>query len=104
MDVITIESSAFKRLEDMFEESQQKIKEQAEIITASKIGLMSSQQVADLTGYDEKTIRVRKNEIGYSTMGRDLRFKPADVQAWISKYYRAPVNKKTGRSSHRPVQ
>lgn len=115
MEVITIESEAFKRMESMFSESQERaerliaesqetIKLQAEIITASKIGLMSAQQVADLTGYDVKTIKLRKSEIGYHTMGKDLKFKPADVQAWIQKYYRYPVNKKTGRSSHRPVQ
>jgi hypothetical protein len=90
MEVIVIESETFKRLEDMFEQSQAVIKQQAEIITASKIGLMSAQQVADLTGYHVKTIALRKSEIGYSTMGKDLRFKPADVQAWINKYYRGP--------------
>jgi hypothetical protein len=90
MEVIVIESETFKRLEQMFIESQQTIKNQAEIITASKIGLMSAQQVADLTGYHAKTIALRKSEIGYSTMGKDLRFRPADVQAWINKYYRAP--------------
>jgi hypothetical protein len=45
MEVIVIESEAFKRLESMFVESQETIKRQAEIITASKIGLMSAQQV-----------------------------------------------------------
>jgi DNA polymerase I-like protein with 3'-5' exonuclease and polymerase domains len=90
MEVIVIESETFKRLEDMFEQSQAVIKQQAEIITASKIGLMSAKQVADLTGYHVKTIALRKSEIGYSTMGKDLRFKPADVQAWINKYYRGP--------------
>ena len=74
----------------MFEESQQIIKHQAEIITRSRIGLMSARQVADLTGYDEKTIKDRKEEIGFHTMGKDLKFKPADVQAWIDKYYRSP--------------
>jgi hypothetical protein len=103
MEVITIESEAFQKLERMFAESQETIKVQAEIITASKIGLMSAQQVADLTGYDVKTIKLRKDEIGYSTMGKDLKFRPSDVQAWIQKYYRSPVNKKTGRSSHRPA-
>jgi hypothetical protein len=104
MEVIVIESEAFKRLESVFlesleraermiAESQETIKLQAEIITASKIGLMSAKQVADLTGYDAKTIKLRKSEIGYHTMGKDLKFKPSDVEAWIRKYYRAPKRK-----------
>jgi hypothetical protein len=94
MEVIVTESETFKRLERMFIQTQETIKVQAEIITASKIGLMSAQQVAALTGYDVKTIKLRKQEIGYSTMGKDLKFKPADVQAWINRYYRSPVKRR----------
>jgi hypothetical protein len=65
MDVIVIESEAFSRLERMFIESQEIIKVQTEMITRSKIGLITAKQVADLTGYDVRTINLRKSEIGY---------------------------------------
>jgi hypothetical protein len=94
MEVITIESETYKRLETMFIQSLESVKNQAEIVTKSKIGLLDVKQVADLTGYTEDTIRARKKEIGYSTMGKDLKFKPADVEAWINKYYRAPISKR----------
>lgn len=90
MNVLTIESETFIRIEQMFEKSQEIIQRQAEIITASKIALMTAKQVGELTGYDEKTIRIRKKEIGYSTLGKDLKFKPSDVEAWINRNYRSP--------------
>jgi hypothetical protein len=94
MEVITIESETYKRLETMFIQSLESVKNQSEIVTKSKIGLLDAKQVAELTGYTEETIRLRKAEIGYSTMGKDLKFKPADVEAWINKYYRAPISKR----------
>lgn len=94
MEVITIESETFKRLESMFSASQDTIRMQAEIITNSKIGLLDVKQVAELTGYTEETIRLRKKEIGFHTLGKDIKFKPAAVQAWIDKYYRSPISKK----------
>ncbi len=91
MEVITIESETFKEFKQMFIQSQEIIRRQAEIITASKIALMTAKQVGQLTGYDEKTIRIRKEEIGYSIpCGIEIKFKPADVEAWINRGYRSP--------------
>jgi predicted DNA-binding transcriptional regulator AlpA len=67
---------------------------QAEIITNSKIGLLDIKQVAELTTYKEETIRLRKAEIGWHTLGKDLKFKASDVEAWINRYYRAPISKR----------
>lgn len=90
MEGFTLTPVDLDRFTEMFSESQRIIREQAEIITGSKIALMTAKQVGELTGYDEKTIRIRKKEIGYSTLGKDLKFKPADVEAWINRNYRSP--------------
>lgn len=90
MKVITIKRKAYKKLEEMFIKSQDIIQEQAQIMNASKIQLLSLDQVCELTGYKKAFIRSRKDEIGYHTVGRDLKFKPSAVQEWIDKYYRTP--------------
>jgi hypothetical protein len=94
MEVINWESEAYKDFVRMFTESTESVKSLSETILKSRIGLLDVKQVAELTGYTEDTIRARKAEIGYSTMGKDLKFKPADVEAWINKYYRAPISKR----------
>lgn len=91
MKVIIIKRKAFKKLEEMFIKSQDIIQEQARAITAAKMGLLSLDQVCELTGYKKAFIRSRKEEIGYHTVGRDLKFKPSAVQEWIDKYYRTPI-------------
>jgi len=88
------EHEAFKRLEATFIQSQEIIQRQAKIITASKIGLLDAKQVADLTGYDEKTIRIKKEDIGYSTLGKNIKFRVEDVNNWIAKGYQGPRNAK----------
>lgn len=90
MEVIVIEHEAFKRLEAMFIESQAIIKEQAKKLTGSKVIWLNVTEVAELTRYHEKTIKLRKTEIGYRTQGRNLFFKLSDVEKWVEKYYRAP--------------
>jgi len=90
MDVLTIESSAFTEMQAMFAKSQDIIKVQADTILKLKVGLLNCKEVAELTGYNEKTIKSKKEEIGFMTIGKDIKFKPADVEAWIQKHYRAP--------------
>lgn len=94
MEVIVIEHEAFKRLEQMFIESQEIIKVQASALLKSKIGLLDPKQVAELTGYAEGTIRQKKADIGFSTMGKDIKFRLEDVNAWINKGYRAPRHRR----------
>lgn len=90
-----METAAYKRLVEMFVESQSIIRNQAESNLANQIGLLDISQVCELTGYRESFIRARKAEIGYHTVGKDLKFKPAAVQAWIDTYYRSPVVRKS---------
>jgi hypothetical protein len=94
MKVITIEKKAFRELKQMFIESQETVKAQASMLLQSKIGLLDPKQVAELTGYDEKTIRSKKEDIGYSTMGKNIKFRMEDVNAWINKGYRPPRHRK----------
>lgn len=90
MESITFIPAEYQDLKQMFVRSQEIIREQAVEITACKVGLLNLKQVATLTGYKQAFIRSRKEEIGYHTVGRDLKFKPADVDRWINKYYRGP--------------
>lgn len=99
MDVITIETTAFQTIMAKWDESQQIIREQASQLTNVKLGLLNAKQVAERTGLHEKTIKLRKAEIGFVTMGKAVMFKPADVEVWINKYYRAPRTVRMGRRS-----
>lgn len=90
MEVITFESETYKSIAQMFAESQEIIKAQADELFTSKYGWLDPQQVADLTKYDEKTIRLKKTEIGYSTKGKNIKFRIEDVNAWMLKTYRGP--------------
>lgn len=90
MEVITMEHAAFKRLEDMFVQAQEVIQEQAKKLSRNETIWLDVSEVAELTRYHEKTIKLRKAEIGYRTMGKDIFFKLKDVEAWTNKYYRAP--------------
>lgn len=91
MEVIVIEHETFRRMEEMFIESQRIIREQASTLLQAKIGLLDAKQVADLTGYAEDTIRKKKEDIGYSIpMGKDIKFTVEDVNNWIKRGYRAP--------------
>lgn len=47
---------------------------------------LSPQEVADMVGYNEKTIRLKKDEIGYYDNG-GLRFHRDDVEKWMQKHY-----------------
>lgn len=88
MEVITVESSAFQNMQAMYakvcglleEELKEKNKKNSKL-------LLSAQEVAEATGYNEKTIRLKKYEIGFFTIGKEVMFKPADVEAWIERNY-----------------
>jgi len=94
MESITFIPAEYQDLRDMFIESQRIIRKQAESTSGSDIELLTMKQVCSLTGYKESFIRSRKEEIGFHTVGRDIKFKPSAVKAWIDKYYRAPKGRK----------
>ena len=48
---------------------------------------LSSQEVAEITGYNEKTIRLKKDEIGFYDNNGQLRFHKDDVEKWMQKHY-----------------
>lgn len=90
MESIIFTPANYEELRDMFIKSQEIIREQAAVASGRDVELLSIQQVCERTGYKEAFIRSRKHEIGYHTVGRDLKFKPCAVRAWIDKYYREP--------------
>lgn len=87
MEVITIESSVFQQLRSMFSESCQMVERLSEENKSLKTKtLLTSQQVAEITGFNEQTIRKRKHEIGFVSFGAtDIRFKSDRVQEWIDQ-------------------
>lgn len=90
MESITFTPGDFQELKQMFIESQRILRDQASTLASSKIGMLSLKQVSELTGYKQSFIRSRKEEIGFHTVGKDLKFKPSDLDKWINKYYRGP--------------
>jgi hypothetical protein len=94
MEVIVIEHETFKRIEEMFAESQEIIREQAKLLTNAKLSWVNAKQAAEISGYNSQTLRSRKSEIGYRTMGKDIFFKLSDLEIWMDKYYRAPRTRK----------
>jgi len=95
MEVIAIESNTFQELVTMFrtvcneadtyKRENKKLKEKK---------LLSAREVADLTGFNEKTIKLKKEEIGYFTDGKDVKFKPENVDAWIEERHIKPRAKR----------
>lgn len=55
-----------------------------------KTRYLTAKEVGAITGYDEKTIKNRKEEIGYITHGKDLKFLIEDVNKWMMNYYVRP--------------
>lgn len=55
-----------------------------------KTRYLTAKEVGAITGYDEKTIKNRKDEIGYITHGKDLKFLMEDVNKWMMNYYVRP--------------
>jgi hypothetical protein len=91
MEVVTMESPAFKELVTMFGKVCKTCIELASENNALKSKrLFTAQEVSNITGYNEKTIRLKKHEIGFRSEGGQLMFKPEDVDAWIERGYVAP--------------
>lgn len=91
MEVITIESSAFQELQSMFRESclsNSELRKENKRLKEKK--LLSPLEVAEMTGYNEKTIRQKKDEIGFFTVGKEILFKPEALDAWIERNYIKP--------------
>lgn len=91
MEAVIIEAEAYKslmsKIDDLIETSQKLMTQNKAL--KEKL-LLSSNEVAALTGYNEKTIRIKKDEIGVFTVGKEVLFKPADVQLWIDRNYIKP--------------
>lgn len=91
MEAVIIEAEAYKslmsKIDDLIETSQKLMTQNKAL--KEKL-LLSSNEVAALTGYNEKTIRIKKDEIGFFTVGKEVLFKPADVQLWIDRNYIKP--------------
>jgi translation elongation factor EF-1alpha len=92
MEAVIIEADAYKglmsKIDDLIETSQ---KLMAQNRSLKEKLLLSSNEVAELTGYNEKTIKIKKHEIGFFTQGKQVFFKPADVQLWIDRNYIKPT-------------
>lgn len=91
MEVTTIESSAFQELTSMFKTSCNMVNSLAsEVKVLKSKRLFTAKEVAEMTGYNEKTIRNKRYEIGFRSEGGVVLFKPEDVDAWIEKGYVKP--------------
>lgn len=91
MEVITIEHQTFREMESMFNQLvkiNSDLKKENEKLKKKK--LLSSDEVAEMVGYKEATIRLKKKEIGFFTEGKDVFFKPEAVDAWIERNYIKP--------------
>ncbi len=95
MNVIVIESQAFQKLERLLETAcvmAGELAEENKSLKAKK--LLSAREVAEMTGYNEKSIRNKRHDIGFRSEGSKLFFKPADVDTWIDRGYIAPKPRK----------
>ena len=91
MEVLTVESQTFQDMQSMFQSVCQIAKELASENKELKAKLwITAREVGTLTGYNEKTIKNRKKEIGFRSDGGLLLFKTKDVIAWMDRGYIAP--------------
>ena len=91
MNVITMESDTFKNMMVMFEEMKELVKNNEKSLKKGNITLLSAEEVAECTGYTAQTILAWKDEIGYHTKGRFIRFFPEDVERWIKLYKKKSI-------------
>ncbi|HEY1062902.1 MAG TPA: hypothetical protein VGE44_14495 [Daejeonella sp.] len=91
MEVITIETSAYYELitqiKDLIEESKRVNKD----IFIQNNRYLNAAEVGAITGYSAKSIKNRKDSIGYISMGGELKFLKADVDKWMMKNYIEPI-------------
>ena len=94
MELVTFESETFKTLAGQYENMLGLLDDfiKKEKKRNDKL-LLSAMEVAEMTGYNEKTIRLKKYEIGFFTVGKEVMFKPVDVEAWIERNYIKPRRK-----------
>lgn len=82
--LITVEPDRWERLEDMFDRACQLVNDEA--LKNRKL-LLTAKEVAAITGYDEKTIKRKKDDIGYRIgfTYQDLKFPYDNVIAWVQR-------------------
>jgi len=86
MEVITVEHTAFKKIEAMFQDVCKQLSDQVKENTALKAKkLLTAREVGEMTGYHEETIKRKKHEIGFKSDGGTLKFPTNLVDAWIEK-------------------
>lgn len=91
MELITFESQTYQQIENMFKSACAIVKELATENKALKAKVwITAQEVAEMTSYNEQTIRKKKHEIGFKSKGGLLHFKVKDVEAWMERGYIAP--------------
>lgn len=91
MEVITIEHQTFQNLQSMFNDMVGINKElKAENKRLKERKLLSTEEVAQMTGYSKDSICDKKKEIGFFTIGKEVKFKPEAVDAWIERNYIKP--------------
>lgn len=79
MEVITIESQAFKALvNEIVDQITERFKPDS---------LMTNQQVMDYTGFGPKWLSTRKELIGYIQDGKEIRFRRSHVDAYLNKHF-----------------
>lgn len=91
MDVIVIESETFQEMHRMYQSvcrTALELGDQSRVLKA-KVWI-TAKEAAQVTGYNEKTIRNRKHEIGFRSDGGLLLFKTQDVVAWMELGYVPP--------------
>lgn len=94
MEAFTLTPVDLDRFTEMFAESQRIIREQAVKLANAKITWVKVAEAAEITGYDEKTLKLNKAEIGYRTRGRTIFFKLVDLNNWMESTYRSPKRRK----------
>jgi excisionase family DNA binding protein len=90
-EVIVIESETFNRILTMYEEIADIAKDlHRENKRLKERKLLSTEEVAQMTGYSKDSICDKKKEIGFFTIGKEVKFKPEAVDAWIERNYINP--------------
>ena len=91
MQVVTVESDAYQGMLSMLQEMKELVKNNEAATKKANITVLSAEEVAEATGYTAQTILAWKDEIGYHTKGRLIRFFPEDVQAWLQRYKKKSI-------------
>lgn len=87
MQVITIEEQSFKMLMERIDKLILECEAVNRGIYIESNKYLTAGQVGAITGYNGKTIKLRKDEIGFCTQGGLLKFLKSDVDIWMMKFY-----------------